>query len=80
LPIINTGLDVPAIFTTELNELDGIQSELDKVKNLVYSLDRKAVMFETQFLGQVDQYKIFENIQIPDSAITDKGTVDITKM
>ena len=77
---MQTWLEVPAIFYTDLNELDWIQSELDKIKNLVYSLDRKAVMFETQFLWQIDQYKIFENIDIPESAITEKWTVDITKL
>ena len=78
--VMETGLDVPAIVYTDVNKLDGIQSELDRIKNLVYSIDRKAVMFETQFLGEVEQYKIFENIQIPESAIRTDGTVDINKI
>lgn len=79
-PIMRTGLTIPAIFYIEMNPIDGIQSELDKIKNMVYSLDRKAVMFETQFLGEIEQYKIFENIQIPQNAIRADGTVDVAKM
>jgi hypothetical protein len=31
---------------------------------MVYSLDRKAVMFEKQFLQDIDQYKIFNNLNL----------------
>jgi len=41
-----------------------VQSELDRIKPLIYSLERKAVMFETQFLKDTEQYKIFDNIDL----------------
>lgn len=56
------------------------QSELDKVRKQVYSLDRKQVMFETQFLQETEQYKIFENIHIPNSCLTPDWTVDLIKL
>jgi hypothetical protein len=46
---------------------------------MVYSLDRKAVMFEKQFLQDVDQYKIFNNLNI--SAYLDsQNRFDTTKV
>lgn len=76
-----TWLDVPSIFIASVRDnLWGTQSELDKIKSTVYSLDRKQVMFETQFLQEVEQYKIFDNIQIPESAVRSDGTIDINKL
>ncbi len=77
---VNTWLKTPAIFYTELNSLDWNKSELDKIKNLVYSLDRKAVMFETQFLWEIEQFKIFENIHIPETAKNLDWTVSLAKL
>lgn len=71
---INTWLKTPALFVIQE------QSQLDKIKNLVYSLDRKQVMFETQFLQDMEQYKIFENIYIPESARNTDWTVDLKKL
>jgi hypothetical protein len=46
---------------------------------MVYSLDRKAVMFEKQFLQDIDQYKIFNNVNI--SAYLDsRNRLDTTKI
>jgi len=53
---------------------------LEKIKQLVYSVDRKAVMFETQFLQELEQYKIFENIHIPETALNANGTVDLSAL
>jgi len=78
--MVKTWMDKSAIFYTDINSLDWIQSELDKIKNIVYSLDRKAVMFETQFLWEIEQFKIFENINIPKVAINDNWTVSLAKM
>ena len=78
--IVNTGLDRPAIFYTDDKNIDGLKSELDKIKNIVYSLDRKAVMFETQLLWELEQFKIFENLDIPESAINDDWTVSMAKL
>ena len=56
------------------------ESMLEKIKQLVYSVDRKAVMFETQFLQELEQYKIFENIHIPETALNANGTVDLSAL
>jgi len=78
--IMQTWLNRPALFYNELNTTDWVKSELDKIKNLVYSLDRKAVMFETQFLWELEQFKIFENINIPDVALNNDWTVSLAKL
>jgi len=71
--IVRTWLDKPAIIITQ------IQSLLWKIKSMVYSLDRKAVMFEKQFLQDIDQYKIFNNVNI--SAYLDsRNRLDTTKI
>lgn len=59
-----TWLDYVSIFYKELTDLPWVQSELDRIKPLIYSLERKAVMFETQFLKDTEQYKIFDNIDL----------------
>lgn len=56
------------------------QSLIDKIKNLVYSLDRKQVMFETQFLQEVDQYKIFDNVVPSKEAHNLDWTYDVNRM
>ena len=73
-PYVKTWIDRPALFVIEE------QSQLDKIKNLVYSLDKKQVLFEMQFLWEVEQYKIFENIYIPDTARNSDWTVDLKKL
>lgn len=70
-PIINTEIEVPAIFVIEKESL------FEKIKKLVYSLDRKLVMFETQFLWEIEQFKIFQNIALQPDA---QGRVDFTKI
>lgn len=64
--IYNTWLDRVSLFIA--NDEDVIywsnQSLIEKIKQLWYSLDRKAVMFEKQFLQDVDQYKIFNNLNL----------------
>lgn len=80
LPVMQTGLDKLSIYYIQVNELNWIQSELDRVKNLVYSLDRKAVMFETQFLQEIEQFKIFENLTIPEKAINTDWTINFANL
>ena len=40
------------------------QSFIDRIKWIGYSLDRKEVLFDIQFLQDVEQYKIFDNIDL----------------
>jgi len=40
-------------------------SEATKIKPIVYSIDRKTVMFETQFLRNVETIKIFKGMTRP---------------
>ena len=79
---IPTWLEDSSIYVVEdSNILDWKnQSIIDKIKNTVYSIDRKQVMFETQFLQEVDQYKIFENIAIPDYAYNSDWSIDLKSM
>lgn len=77
---IHTWLNISSLFYIDLNQVDWVQSELDKIKNMVYSLDRKAVMFETQFLGELEQFKIFENIEIPPEAYDLDWDISIAKL
>lgn len=76
-----TWLDKPSIYIISVRDnLSWNQSELDKIKNIVYSLDRKAVMFETEFLKEIEQYKIFQNITFPLSAYNEDGTINLNKL
>jgi len=74
LPLINTWLETVSLFSIKE------QSQLDKIKSIIYSLDRKQTMFEREFLGEVEQYKIFENIYIPEYAKNSDGTVNLKKL
>ena len=38
-------------------------AEIEQIKSLVYSIDRKAVMFETQFLKNTESFILFRNIK-----------------
>lgn len=40
-------------------------SEIDKIKNIVYSIDRKIVMFDTQFLQNVESFVLLKWINLP---------------
>lgn len=71
---VRTWLNTPAIFVLQAESL------LEKIKWLVYSIDRKLVMFETQFLQEIEQFKIFENIQIPNNAFSDDWTVSFNNI
>lgn len=78
---VDTWLDIPAILVYSKRDSSKVnQSEIDKIKNLWYSLDRKQVLFETQFLQEVDQYVLFENINFPSSAKWENGEIVSTKI
>jgi len=74
LPLVKTWLETVSLFSIKE------QSQLDKIKSIIYSLDRKQTMFEREFLGEVEQYKIFENIYIPEYAKNSDGTVNLKKL
>ncbi len=76
-----TGLDVPAILIySERDSTKYNQSEIDKIKNLWYSLDRKQVLFETQFLQEIEQYVLYENIDFPSDSKDKDWNVLSTKI
>ena len=79
---IKTWLDVESIIVLEDDSVleDENQSMMDKIKNLVYSLDRKQVMFETQFLQEVEQYKIFENIELSNAPTNSDGSTNLKSL
>lgn len=62
--VIATGLD--QCFWKVYNADDQV-SIIDKIKKLVYSLDRKAVMFDTQFLQNVESFVLVKGIDLPNS-------------
>lgn len=70
--IMETG--IKSIFVTYKTSI------LEKIKPLVYSIDRKLVMFETQFLGEIEQFKIFQNIAIPEVWVDENWRVDFKKI
>ncbi len=79
--IVETWLDVPAIIVYSERDITKVnQSEIDKIKNLWYSLDRKQVLFETQFLQETDQYILYENILFPESAKDENWTIVSSKI
>lgn len=57
-------------FVIREDELEeNIISEIDKVKNIVYSIDRKIVMFDTQFLQNVESFVLMKWINLPNYLI-----------
>jgi len=80
--VTNTELDTLSIFVADdiQNSDDKNQSMVDKIKNLVYSLDRKQVMFETQFLKNIDQFIVLTNIDLSNEAQDSRGRIDFKKV
>lgn len=64
-PFIKTNLSVPAIFTI----YDDQPSTLEKIKAIVYALDRQIMMGHTQFLQNVDSFIVMKNINLPQKQI-----------
>lgn len=79
--IYNTWLDRVSLFiaTDEDVVYWSNQSLIEKIKQLWYSLDRKSVMFEKQFLQDVDQYKIFNNLNLQ-KYIDNEGRFNTTQV
>lgn len=66
---IDTGLE-KCFFVIKEDELEENPiSEVDKVKNIVYSIDRKIVMFDTQFLQNVESFVLMKWINLPNYLI-----------
>jgi len=63
-----TWLDVPSLFVIK-NDKDKKVSDmvgmLEKIKNIVYSIDRKIVMFDTQFLQNVESFVLLKWLTLP---------------
>lgn len=64
--IMKTWLSVPSIFIVNDNTYNNGDpiSILEKVRNIVYSIDRKNMIFDTEFAREVEPYKIFDNINL----------------
>lgn len=63
--LVRTNLPVPAIFTI----YDGQPSVIEKIKPIVYALDRQIVMWHTQFLQNVDSFILMKNIILPQKQV-----------
>jgi hypothetical protein len=63
-PKVETGLDIPAIFVPSFRDnLEENVSIIDKIRNIVYSIDRNMVMYDNQFGMNSEQFVVFQNIQ-----------------
>jgi hypothetical protein len=68
-PTVNTGLE-KCFWVIKDDELeDSPISLIDKIQNIVYSIDRKIVMFETQFLQNVESFVLLKGINIPNKIL-----------
>lgn len=61
LPVMETGLSVPALLVVE----DSAISLVEKIKPLVYAVDRQVVMNHTQYLQNLESFILFKNIKRP---------------
>jgi hypothetical protein len=68
-PTVNTGLE-KCFWVIKDDEMeDSPISLIDKIQNIVYSIDRKIVMFETQFLQNVESFVLLKGINIPNKIL-----------
>jgi len=67
LPIVNTQLDTTALIIVE----EWNVSLFEKIKQLVYSVDRQIVMNHTQYLQNVESFVIFKGIKRPQKLLED---------
>lgn len=64
MDIVQTGLDKPAIWVPSFRDnLEENVSLIDKIRNLIYSIDRNMVMYDQQFLMNTESFILFQNIQ-----------------
>lgn len=71
-PIEITWFDFPTIFLIKNREnelLTRITSIIKKVRNMVYAIDRRVVMFDNQFLNNVESFILLKNIVLPKKTI-----------
>jgi len=67
LPIVQTGLDTPALIVVE----DSEYSMTYKIRPIIYGIDRQIVMNHTQYLKNVDSFIIFKGIKRPQKLLDD---------
>lgn len=71
-PIEETGFEFPTIFLVKNKEdelMTRIVSVIKKVINMVYAIDRRVVMFDNQFLNNVESFILMKNIVLPKKII-----------
>lgn len=71
-PIEKTWFEFPTIFLIKNKEnelLTRIVSVIKKVVNMVYAIDRRVVMFDNQFLNNVESFILMKNIVLPKKII-----------
>jgi len=67
-----TWLDVPAIIIVKEDEMEQYPTSIiEKIKNLVYAIDRQIVMQHTQFIQNVESFVLFKWIRLPTKLLTD---------
>ena len=65
--IVQTWLNIPALIVIEESDY----STVDKIKSLVYGVDRQVVMNHTQYLQNVESFILFKNITRPEKLLQD---------
>jgi len=76
---VNTGLEKCFWVIRDDSLEDSPISLVDKIMNIVYSIDRKIVMFETQFLQNVESFVLLKGINLP-PALTEKEKVNFSDL
>ena len=69
---IDTGIGVPAIFVVKDDEKEQYPTSLfEKIKTLVYAIDRHIVMQHTQYMQHVESFVLLKGIRIPNKLLKD---------
>lgn len=71
-PRVITGLDIPAIIVVKDDDMEQFPiSMLEKIKPIVYAIDRQIVMQHKQFIQNVESFVLFKWIRRPQKILTE---------
>ena len=71
-PRVETWLDIPALLVVKDDELEQYPTSLlEKIKSIVYAIDRSIVMQHTEFLKNVESFVLFKDVRRPQKLLTD---------
>ena len=71
-PYIATGIEWSALIVVKDDEMEQYPiSMIEKIKQLVYAVDRQVIMQHTQFLQNVESFVLFKGIRRPQKLLTE---------